>query len=247
MEILSIKEYEDMISWMPDGKSFFIYDKNKLNAILSYYFQSSKYDSFRRKLHRWGFRITKKGSSAGSYTHKLFVRDNPSLCSKMRCAKQGCSAKTPERSSDKSNASKNDMVVPKEIEDSNKTIEQNQQINQQARSLKTYNDIEKHKRIFQNYVMTMHTNFWQKRPLLLEGSFYLQRHVQSISQSSKELGSINGLLTFNSEGQTLSPGTINDKMEIYTVSHISNKSGSTKPYVASDRNARINSTNAIAA
>jgi len=148
------------------------------------------------------------------------------------------------------------MVVPKEIEDSNKTIEQNQEINQQARSLKTYNDIEKHKSIFQNFVMTMHTNFWRKRQLLLEGSFYLQRHVQSISQSSKELGAINGLLTINSEGQT--PGTINDKIEFgeeirflkeesYTVGHSSNKSGSTKPCVASDRNAQINSTNAIAA
>lgn len=89
MTILSKKGYEEIISWMPDGKSFLVYDKNELNKILSScYFQSTKYDSFRRKLHRWGFRITKKGVNAGAYYHELFLRDDPSLCSKMKCAKK---------------------------------------------------------------------------------------------------------------------------------------------------------------
>jgi len=247
MKILSIKEYEDIISWLPDGKSFFIHDKKKLNDVLSCYFQSTKYDSFRRKLHRWGFRIAKKGTSSGAYAHKLFVRDNPSLCSEMRCAKQGSSAITSRRSSNQYSASNNDV-----------TIEQNLEMNQQPYSLKTCNDIEKYKSFFQNYVMTMHTNYWRKRPLLLEGSFYLQRHMQSMSQSSKELVAINGLLTINSERKTFTPGTINNKLEFVeeirirkeensdTVSSIRNKliEGSPNPFLVPDQ---ITSTNAIAA
>lgn len=252
MEILSIKEYEDIISWTPDGKSFFIHDKKKLNAVLTCYFQSTKYDSFRRKLHRWGFRIAKKGSSAGAYTHKLFARDNPSLCSKMKCVKQSYSAKTSERSFAKSSTLKHDMVVRTETKSLGGTIKENQEVNQQSYSLKAYDDIEKHKSIFfQNYVMTMHANFWRKRPLLLEGSFYLQRHMQSINQSSKKLGAINGLLTINGERQ-LSPVTINNKMEFgeeIKSPTISNKSieGSAKPFAAADQNVQIKSSNAIAA
>ena len=72
MKILSIREYEKIISWMPEGKSFFVHDKKKLNDILTLFsFQSTKYDSFRRKLHRWGFKIVKKGSSSGAYYHKV--------------------------------------------------------------------------------------------------------------------------------------------------------------------------------
>jgi len=88
MEILSIQEYEDIISWLPNGKSFLINDKKKLNDVLSCHFQGIKYDSFIRKLNRWGFRITKIRSSTSACAHELFVRDNPSLCSEMRCAKK---------------------------------------------------------------------------------------------------------------------------------------------------------------
>ena len=72
MKILSIGKYEDIISWMPDRKSFFIHEKEKLNDVLpSFYFQSTKYSSFIRKLYRWGFRIAKRGSSAGAYYHEV--------------------------------------------------------------------------------------------------------------------------------------------------------------------------------
>ena len=179
----------------------------------------------------------------------------------MRCAKQGCSAKTSRRSSNQCSASKNDMVIPKGFTDSDETLEQSQELNQQAHSLKTCNDIEKRKSIFQNYVMTMHTNFWRKRPLLLEGSFYLQKHMQSMSQSSKELCAINGPLAINSERQTFIPGTINNQLEFVeetrirkqensdTVSSIRNKSieGSPNPFLAIDQNVKRNSNNAISA
>ena len=138
------------------------------------------------------------------------------------------------------------------------TIEQNLEMNQQPYSLKTCNDIEKYKSFFQNYVMTMHTNYWRKRPLLLEGSFYLQRHMQSMSQSSKELVAINGLLTINSERKTFTPATISDKIEFEggicirkeektdASSSIGNKliEGSPNPFLVPDQ---ITSTNAIAA
>merc|ERR1711983_731120 len=49
----------------------------------TYYFEETKYDSFRRKLNRWGFKILKDGDDAGAFHHEYFLRDNPSLCSKI--------------------------------------------------------------------------------------------------------------------------------------------------------------------
>jgi len=73
MSILSNGEFEDIISWMPDGKSFSIRNKDSLILVLrSYNFQETKFDSFRRKLHRWGFKVVKKGiKGTSSYYHRV--------------------------------------------------------------------------------------------------------------------------------------------------------------------------------
>merc|ERR1712150_117930 len=95
MKILFRSEYEDVISWSTDGRCFTIHDKENLIRIFSEcYFQDTKYESFRRKLHRWGFKTMKKGTNAGAYYHKFFIRDNPSLCSNMKCKKQNSGVKT---------------------------------------------------------------------------------------------------------------------------------------------------------
>mmetsp|Transcript_13007 Transcript_13007/g.26461 ORF Transcript_13007/g.26461 Transcript_13007/m.26461 type:complete len:651 (+) Transcript_13007:80-2032(+) len=89
MHILSIKECQNAIRWMPDGTSFCIVDSKELvDKVLPAYFKEAKYTSFTRKLNRWGFKHftvpTKEGKSETSvYTHPKFQRDCPELCESM--------------------------------------------------------------------------------------------------------------------------------------------------------------------
>jgi hypothetical protein len=84
MEILSDEEDSDTISWLPHGRSFIIYKKKKFAAnVLPKFFKATKFTSFTRKLNRWGFTRVTRGPEMGSYYHKLFLRDDPSLCLRM--------------------------------------------------------------------------------------------------------------------------------------------------------------------
>jgi len=86
MEVLSDKANDHIITWLPHGKAFVIYQKEKFTRdILPRYFKETKYTSFTRKLNRWGFERIKKGPEIGAYYHKFFLRENPELCTKMTC------------------------------------------------------------------------------------------------------------------------------------------------------------------
>ena len=62
MQLLSENNFEEIISWLPHGHSFLVYDKKKFTeTILPIYFKGTKYESFTRKLNRWGFTRTAKG------------------------------------------------------------------------------------------------------------------------------------------------------------------------------------------
>jgi hypothetical protein len=85
--------HEDIISWLPDGKSFKVHDKTKLaNEIMPCFFGSSKYRSFQKNLNMWNFTFQRRGgvdgvhphTSKGACFHPLFLRDSPSLlCHRM--------------------------------------------------------------------------------------------------------------------------------------------------------------------
>jgi len=86
MEILDDKNNEHIITWLPHGKAFIIYQKKKFaTEILTKYFKESKYTSFTRKLNRWGFVRVTKGPEIGAYYHKCFQRGNYLLCMQMSC------------------------------------------------------------------------------------------------------------------------------------------------------------------
>lgn len=88
MKVLSQKEYTDIITWLPDGKSFtIIRPKSFVTEILPGFFKSSKYSSFTRKLHRWGFQRHLRGEDAGAFFHKHFIRGRLDLVDKMTCHK----------------------------------------------------------------------------------------------------------------------------------------------------------------
>jgi hypothetical protein len=90
MEVLSRKEYADIIAWTPSGKAFNVINPKEFTAgILPSHFKSAKYSSFTRKLHRWGFIRHYRGEEAGAFHHKYFQKDRLELVEKMTCFKEG--------------------------------------------------------------------------------------------------------------------------------------------------------------
>lgn len=91
MHILSLKETQNAIRWMPNGCAFCIVDSQELvDTVLPKFFKEAKYSSFTRKLNRWGFKHFTLPASEPSgdkemsiYTHQQFLRDNPALCEMM--------------------------------------------------------------------------------------------------------------------------------------------------------------------
>jgi hypothetical protein len=79
------KRLSPIITWLPSGKSFCIMDRTQFtNVVLPLFFKECKFESFSRRLKRWGF---KKAYSAGQkrvvITHYLFQKDRPDLCKMM--------------------------------------------------------------------------------------------------------------------------------------------------------------------
>jgi hypothetical protein len=102
MEVLSRKEYADIIAWTPSGKAFNVINTKKFSAgILPTHFKGAKYSSFTRKLHRWGFIRHYRGEEAGAFHHKYFQKDHLELVEKMTCFKEGYKSFTPPKEEEK--------------------------------------------------------------------------------------------------------------------------------------------------
>jgi len=101
---LECGDYCDVITWSSSVTSdrckpaaFYILDPKAFeDHVLPALFKVAKYDSFQRKLHRWGF-IKKQRSRAGntivSYAHQLFLKGNFSLVSTMTCSGPGSASR----------------------------------------------------------------------------------------------------------------------------------------------------------
>ncbi len=88
MDILNVEDpdHTSIICWVPDGESFLIADQERFEKeLLPTYFRGSLFNSFVRKLNRWGFRRLKRTGKASSFAHDCFIRDKPWLCENMRC------------------------------------------------------------------------------------------------------------------------------------------------------------------
>lgn len=82
--VLAVNDYSSIVSWLPSGKSFAIMDKEKfIREVLPRFFKETKFESFHRRLKRWGFRTAYKTSTYGTrqvvYTHDLFIKNRPEL------------------------------------------------------------------------------------------------------------------------------------------------------------------------
>ena len=79
-EILELPEAKEMIEWLPGGEAFVVTKSFDLaSQILPRYFKSGQYESFVRKLNRWGFRRESRGRRTGAFYHEHFIRDRPEL------------------------------------------------------------------------------------------------------------------------------------------------------------------------
>ncbi|GKY91099.1 hypothetical protein MPSEU_000082700 [Mayamaea pseudoterrestris] len=77
---------ENIVAWLPDGKSFVIVDpKLFVKIVLGPVFKHTKYASFVRKLHRWGFQRMTSGSGTECFYHPLFQRNRKDLASRLTC------------------------------------------------------------------------------------------------------------------------------------------------------------------
>mmetsp|Transcript_5107 Transcript_5107/g.12555 ORF Transcript_5107/g.12555 Transcript_5107/m.12555 type:complete len:297 (+) Transcript_5107:190-1080(+) len=78
---------DDAFEWLPDGKSFVIVDPDLFcTEILDRKFKQSKYGSFVRKLHRWGFIRLTSGTGTDCFHHPLFQRTKPDLVLQIKCS-----------------------------------------------------------------------------------------------------------------------------------------------------------------
>lgn len=117
MEALSNEDHKEIISWLAHGRGFMIFQtKEFVEKVMPKYFKQTKFPSFTRKLSRWGFTRVQRGPEVGVYYHDLFLRDNPSLCLKMRSLR-GKERKLKKITSD-SQDKKNNPISPPSLDDS---------------------------------------------------------------------------------------------------------------------------------
>lgn len=83
--ILSKAEHNDVISWLPHGRSWRVLKPKAFEEkVIPMYFRHAKYASFMRQVNGWGFKRMTQGPDHNSYYHELFLRGLPHLCVKMR-------------------------------------------------------------------------------------------------------------------------------------------------------------------
>jgi len=99
--ILSNPRYSSILQWNTNGDAFSIHDIPEfVNTIMPTYFQRSKFDSFTRRMRRWGFRrmerMEERSRGLVIFRCASFRRDAPALCKSMcddrQLKKQGISS-----------------------------------------------------------------------------------------------------------------------------------------------------------
>jgi hypothetical protein len=83
--ILAQKEFQDIITWLPHGRSWKVLKPNLFESlVMPLFFEYSNYHSFNRLVNAWSFRRISSGPDRGSYYHELFLRGKPHLQKYMR-------------------------------------------------------------------------------------------------------------------------------------------------------------------
>lgn len=90
MMAVSITYPTDSMWWLPDGDSFCLIPVVFAEKVLDKHFQGTKFESFTRKLNRWGFKRVagqKVPANTIAYYNKYFIRGQPKLLKNMNGGK----------------------------------------------------------------------------------------------------------------------------------------------------------------
>ena len=83
--ILSNPDFEDIIGWLPHGRSWRILQQKAFEEkVIPLYFRHGRYSSFARQVNGWGFRRITHGSDYNSYYHE--VRTVKTFMVRFRCS-----------------------------------------------------------------------------------------------------------------------------------------------------------------
>jgi hypothetical protein len=70
--ILAQKEFQDIITWMPHGRSWKVLKPSVFEGmVMPLFFEYSNYHSFNRLVNAWSFRRVGSGPDRGSYYHEV--------------------------------------------------------------------------------------------------------------------------------------------------------------------------------
>ena len=73
--------FSSIISWLPHGRAFVIYDMSKFALlVLPKYFSHNKISTFQRQLKAYKFKRFADGPDKGAYYQEFFIRGRPELC-----------------------------------------------------------------------------------------------------------------------------------------------------------------------
>jgi hypothetical protein len=85
MQIIDNEANSDIISWLPEGNGFVIYDKALFEkVILSKFMKKIRYSSFTRRMNRWNFVLYNFSSNSSRYFHPQFIRGDYASAMEMR-------------------------------------------------------------------------------------------------------------------------------------------------------------------
>lgn len=90
MYAIECGDYRDIIDWSPSGLAFIIINPKKFEkTVLPDIFKDAKFNSFDRKIKRWGFIKGKvsRGTVSCCYGHSNFQRGDYKLCMTISCSK----------------------------------------------------------------------------------------------------------------------------------------------------------------
>jgi hypothetical protein len=82
--ILESHEFDEFISWQPNGRSFILHDvQGFVTSVMPIFFKQTKFRSFQRQLNLYEFKRISFGTYIGGYYHPKFLRNQPELCKEM--------------------------------------------------------------------------------------------------------------------------------------------------------------------
>jgi hypothetical protein len=81
LENAPARGYADIVSWVKNGKAFKVHDHRRFVAsVLPFYFNQSKYESFRRQLSHYKFQRVARGPDRGVISHPQLVAGAKAMC-----------------------------------------------------------------------------------------------------------------------------------------------------------------------